>query len=235
LVAPGPIGSGPAAYAVPAPSRRGLRGYTDANHDFAIAYPADYTIRRARTGSSFAIRTAEGEQAITCETYRLADFPRDMFRGSRDIFRDFAVDRAVAGCCADGPDGAAYCNAIHRISQTRTNNGLRLIEIYLVHVQEFYGDRPERTESIVGPVYAVDVSRPDETVLLMIAPRPYESLSGERAQLAQIVAGNVKLVQPRQAEPPEEVTPEGGPEKPGGAVPVPAEDDDPGRASPADN
>ena len=222
VVAPGPTGCGPAAHAAPPASRRGLRAYADADHGFAIAYPPGYTIKRAGKGSYFAVETAEGEQSITCEVYRLSDFPRDMFRGSRDIFRDFAVDRAVARCSADGPDGAAYCKAVHRISQTKTSSGLRLIEIYLIHVQELYGEHPERTESIVGPVYAVDISRPEGNVLLMVASRPYESLSGEQAELARLVAGNARLVQARQAEPQQETAPEVFPEGPRGAA-VPAD------------
>lgn len=179
----------------------GLNAYTDVGYGFALAYPQDCMIKKSPGGSYFAIESQQGERLLAGDVYRLADFPQDMFRCSRDPFRDFAVDRAITRCSADGPDGTAYCKGVYRISQTRTSSDLRLIEIYLIHVQERHTEPWEHTESVVGPVYAVDISRPGSVVVLLIGPAPHELLSGEQVGIVRDVAANVTLVPLRKVEP----------------------------------
>jgi hypothetical protein len=190
-------------------------------------------IKRSSGGAYFAIESQQGERLAAGDVYRLADFPQDMFRCSRDPFRDFAVDRAITRCSADGPDGTAYCKGVYRISQTRTSGDLRLIELYLVHVQERHTEPREHTESVVGPVYAVDISRPKGIVVLLIGPAPYELLSGELIEIVRDVAANVALVPVRKVEPPPAATSEPVQGEPAGALP--SKGPYPDRTAPADS
>jgi hypothetical protein len=172
----------------------GLMAYTDTEAGFGLAYPRDLAMRKIGKGSYFSLESAEGAQIVVGEIYRLASFPREMFKGSRDVFRDFAVNRALARCSADGVDGTAYCRNVYRILQTANANGLRLIELYLVHMQVQYGEVPESTHSVVGPVYALDISRPADTVLLIVSSLPDARMSDEQMEIARDITASVRLL-----------------------------------------
>lgn len=185
----------------------GLRVYSDTEAGFGLAFPKECVLKKTGKGSYFTLESSEGHQLIAGEIYRLADLPNDMFRGSRDVIRDFAVDRALARCCADGADGTAYCKSVYRISQTATGSGVRIIELFLGHVQVQYTDPPESTRSIVGPVYVLDVSRPEETLLLMLGSLPYQRMSDEQIELARGIVASVRLLEVKRPEPHQEAAP----------------------------
>jgi hypothetical protein len=171
-----------------------VRSHIDEGHGFVLAYPAEYALKTVGAGGDFSIEGRDGSSVLTGQIEELAGYPRGTYVHSRDVFLDFAVDRAVLRCGADGPDGSAYCKAVYSITHFENPRGLRVLKLLLEHVQVVYSDPPETTETVVGPVYAVDISRPGYVAFLMVGAAPYEVLSGARIRLAEDLIGGLSLL-----------------------------------------
>jgi hypothetical protein len=179
---------------VAGPQERRLRSYVDEGSGIVLAYPSEYKVRKNGAGSDFRIGGRDGVTLLKGQVEELAAYPGEMYRHSRDVFRDFAVHRAMLRCCADGPDGSAYCNSVYSIIHFENPKGLRVIKLMLDHVQIVYADPPETTQTVVGPVYAVDISRPDYVAFVLIGSAPYEALSEAKIALAESLVDGLNLL-----------------------------------------
>ena len=73
-------------------------------------------------------------------------------------------------------------------------NGLRVFEFYLIMTREDY-PRNTNSDSNVGPVYVLDISKPDRSLAMMIHPG-HGSLASEKVKkFAQKVIESSKLMQ----------------------------------------
>jgi hypothetical protein len=173
---------------------KGIRAHVDEEHGFVIGYSSEYTLNRLGASGDLYVEGLGGVRLLTVQVCELAGYPREEYNRSRDVFLDFAADRAILRCGADGPDGSAYCSRIYSISHYENSKGLRILKMYLEHVQVVYGDPPESTATVVGPVYMADISRPEYTAVLMIGSVPYERLSDLQIGLAERLAASLDLL-----------------------------------------
>ncbi len=161
--------------------------YADERRGFSFGYPAGYAIDAPHGGHYFYLKNTDGKKTLMGQIEDLSEYPREIYRELKTQFRDFGVDRALLRCGADGPDGSAYCPAVNSEREFTTANGVRAIELYLDHVQEFYGEKPGKTKTVTGPVYLVDLSRGGSPVVLVIGTVPYKQMDKEQKELAGFI------------------------------------------------
>lgn len=166
--------------------------YSNEEFDFSFDCPEDYSLRRS-SDFYFSVRGKDGRTVLDGVVESLGDYPRDLYDGSKDPARDFGTHRAMLRCSADGPDGSAYCQSIADEKEFRTQNGIRAIELNLNHMQETFGEETEKTESVVGPVYILDISGQGRTAVLIIGASPYKRMDAEQKALAEYIVESLTL------------------------------------------
>jgi hypothetical protein len=171
----------------------GAETYSNSKYGYSFECPDQYSVS-ATSDYYFSVHDGEGKTVLTGQVEDISLHPRDLYEGYSDPFQKFGTWRAILRCDADGPDGSAYCPSLKSIQEFRTRNGLRALELLLMHVQEFFGETPKREESVTGPLYLVDLSRGKITVVLMLGARPYERMTEEQEKLAASVLDSIKFL-----------------------------------------
>jgi hypothetical protein len=114
-----------------------------------------------------------------------------------DPFRTLALRRLARGCDADGPDGGTTCDRVHAVRELTSAHGLRVLEVELVMREERYvrsaKARRVVARRVVGPVYAVDVSREGWLRALIVHHDVHEPATAAEPRLARSVALSVAL------------------------------------------
>ncbi len=166
--------------------------YSNEEFDFSFDCPEDYSLRKS-SDIYFSVRGRDGRTVLDGVVESLSAYPRSLYDGLKDPARDFGTHRAMLRCDADGPDGSAHCPSIAYEKEFRTQNGIRAIELYLNHMQETFGEETEKTESVVGPVYILDISGQGNTAVLIIGAAPYKRMDAEQRALAEYIVESVML------------------------------------------
>ena len=134
----------------------GWKTYRAANVPFEFSYPEDFLLEahvNAKLGFIFALIKKPGTPwLVDIDFADRASFPMEL--RSTISLEEFAIERAEAGCDADGPDGSVSCPTVARKSKVKNRNGLEVVELYLNQVNRSY-DPPKTTKSVIGPIEAV--------------------------------------------------------------------------------
>jgi hypothetical protein len=166
--------------------------YTNAEYGFSFEYPEGHTLKSS-SELNFTLKDKEGETVLTGEVEDIKLYPRELYEGYSDPFQKFGTWRATLRCDADGPDGSAYCPSMKSTKEFTTRNGFRALELMLMHVQLTFGKHAKREESVTGPLYLVDLSREDHTVVLMLGVPPHERMTEKQKKLAKSILGTIKF------------------------------------------
>lgn len=129
--------------------------YNSQKPPYSIQYPHDFSLRKS--GDEIV---SIGGPLITLESdARTIALHVDPLLGDpTPSFEDWAKERAMLWCEADGPNGSSRCDSITKMSVFTTSGGNTGYEIYMHLVYKHYQDGFP-TKSIVGPVFIFDVSR----------------------------------------------------------------------------
>jgi hypothetical protein len=189
LAGPGPAGAG------------GEKVYISKRYGYGLHYPADCGLKAAAAGV-YVDLSFQGRRLPTVSVQKLDETGKQERKGSPDMWREFMLDRAKVSCDADGPDGTVYCQGVQKESTWKTKSGLRVLEVYLLKVQEQYGPPRQVTTIQVGPIYAVDISRPGYLFGLLVGSgHDYPRTLPERKVIRKIVE-SVYLIPESDFEPP---------------------------------
>jgi hypothetical protein len=166
--------------------------YENTRYWFSFEYPEGYTIESS-SDRYFTVRDKDGHAVLTGDVEDINLYPRNLYDGYSDPFQKFGTWRALLRCDADGPDGSAFCPSLNSIEEFKTQNGLRALELMLMHVQETFGEKPTRKESVTGPLYLVDLTRNKHTVVLMLGTLPYERMNKRQKKLAGSILDTIRF------------------------------------------
>lgn len=144
------------------------RSYTNRQYGFTLKYPSIYRLKISGQGGFDLTRGGRVIFRADIEDTSFKIFIKES-KHKKNLFPAFARERAKALCSADGPGGSSYCGAIESEKQYTTSNGLNYVQFYLLKTQEDYSTHTKYL-SRVGPVYAVDLSRQERSLALMIFP-----------------------------------------------------------------
>ena len=165
--------------------------YTNRQYGFTLKYPSIYTLKTFGQGGFDLTRDGSVIFRAEVEDTSFRIFVKES-RRKQNLFPAFARARAKGLCTADGPDGSSYCGAIESEKQYTSSNGLNCVEFYLLKTREDYSTHT-RYLSRVGPVYAVDISRRERSLVLMIFPG-YGKLAPTSTELLMMeVVDTIKL------------------------------------------
>jgi hypothetical protein len=166
--------------------------YTNERYGFSLEYPDKYSLD-ASSEMHFTLRDSKGRAVLTGEVEDISLYPRDLYEGYKDPFREFGTWRAVLRCDADGPDGSAYCPALKSSREFTTPGGLRAMELMLMHVQESFGKSPKLEETVTGPLYLVDLTREGHTAVLMLGILPYKMMTEKQKEIANSILDSIEI------------------------------------------
>lgn len=142
--------------------------YTNLKYKFTLGYPS--TCQLKTFGDAYFDLLENGKIIVRAgvedDTFKIYIHE---WKPKGDIFQKFSKERCKIICDADGPDGSTYCDEIKSQRQYVSANGLRVLEFYLIMTREDYS-RNTKSESTVGPVYMVDISKDYHPLALMIHP-----------------------------------------------------------------
>jgi len=165
--------------------------YANRLYGFTLKYPSIYTLKTFGQGGFDLIKDGSVIFRADVEDTSFRIFIKESKR-KENLFPAFARARAKGLCTADGPDGSSYCGAIESEKQYTSSNGLTYVEFYLLKTREDYSTHT-RYLSRVGPVYAVDISRRERSLALMIFPGYGKSAPTSTELLMMEVVGTIKL------------------------------------------
>jgi hypothetical protein len=166
--------------------------YTNTQYKFTLAYPSSYNIKKFGEGYFDILQNGNIVLRGSVEDNSFKIFIHEA-KPKGDVFKTFAHERCNIVCGADGPDGSTYCDEIKSQREYISANGFRVLEFYLVMTREDYS-RNTKTESTVGPVYMMDISRPDHPLALMIHPGHGTLPSAEGKRLAVELIDSINLM-----------------------------------------
>jgi len=165
--------------------------YSNRQYGFTLKYPSVYTLKTS--GQRGFDLTSAGSVIFRAD---IEDTSFKIFiqesTHKENLFPAFARERAKGLCTADGPDGSSYCGAIESEKQYTSSNGVNCVEFYLLKIREDYSTHT-RYLSRVGPVYAVDISRGERSLALMIFPGYGKSAPTSTELLMMEVVDTIKL------------------------------------------
>jgi len=180
----------------------GEQTYHDQRYGYTISYPAGYLLKNSKSGGYFTL-FHEGRRVIAAGVEGLDETGKKELERSPDRWREFLLNRAIHSCDADGPDGSVYCTGIAKEQVWQSAGGLRVMELYLRRVEERFGPPAQRRTDTVGPIYAVDISRPGHVFGLLIGSGHDFPGTLEDRQLVRKIVESIHLLPDEEFQPPQ--------------------------------
>lgn len=179
----------------------GEKAYISKRYGYGFHYPAECGLKAAAEGVYIDL-SFQGRRLPGVSVQKLDETGKEERKGSPDLWREFMLERAKVSCDADGPDGTVYCKGVKKESTWKTKSGLRVLEVYLLKVQERYGPPSQVTTIQVGPIYAVDISRKGYLFGVLVGSgNDYPRTLPERKVIRKIVE-SIYLIPEGDFEPP---------------------------------
>ncbi len=179
----------------------GEKAYISKRYGYGFHYPAECGLKAAAEGGYIDL-SFQGRRLPAVSVQKLDETGKEERKGSSDLWREFMLERAKVSCDADGPDGTVYCQGVKKERTWKTLSGLRVLEVYLLRVQERYGPPRQVTTIQVGPIYAVDISRQGYVFGLLVGSgNDYPRTLPERKVIRKIVE-SIYLIPESDFEPP---------------------------------
>ena len=184
------------------PARAGeKKTYTSARYGYSLHYPATCGLKAIAQGA-FVDLSYQGRGLPTITVERLDETGKAERRGTPDLWRAFMVERAKLSCDADGPDGTIYCKRVEQENTWKTASGLRVIELYLRKVRVDYGPPDKLTSSVVGPIYAVNISRKGYVFGLLVGSGYDYPHTPIEKEIVNKIISSVSLIPGSEFQPP---------------------------------
>lgn len=160
--------------------------FQDIMQCYEFQYPSDCLLDKELMPSGepslwMFLKRKDGDWIIGTSVENGAEFSAASEDSGKRSFEAFVRDRAGAMFCADGPTGSRFIRGATQKKFTNPN-GLITNELFLIEIEEEYLEKEETKteERVIGPVYAVSISQPNESHRVL-----FLRLNHERPELSQ--------------------------------------------------
>lgn len=167
--------------------------FTSTTIGYSFTYPAGYEVSDANDDGQWQIvrKNPDDENFVEVKVEVGSD-------DQAKSFTDFATERAVSYCAADGPDESIACSGVSEQAALTTPNGLSGLRLMLREVTETVSTNRTTTKSR-GPVYALDTQSASKNkarvILVSFAASGNASVDEANAALAKTIAESVTFAE----------------------------------------